>query len=265
MAVTIDPARELADLADKVKVSDNRTGVKFLASQFEVDPWSTDFVKIIACILERADLVGRIVKNSDLDTDDQQIALSHLNGFKQAFVGDGLNRQWNEAGFGLTNVSNHGSAIRFMSATVKQRVKYPRLTEEETNDMLVLIDFYLERLIQSDEGPDFVRQAIADGLTTFRFQLEKVGWMGSGYALEAFQQLKSVYEASERAYAGFGIAQDGSPLGGFLNILKSYKSKIDTAKGWYEAGETLWKGYQFISSAATPLLLTSQLGGLPGA
>lgn len=263
MATITDPARELGEIAGKLLKSVNNTGERFLAEQFGVEVWSTDFVKIIACILERADLVAAIVAGSDMDDDHRDNALAHLVQFKAGFTGNSLRKTWNEAGHGLTAMKDHGGPIQFLSQTVRPHVSYPKLTPDEVSELLKCIDQYLEEVKTSNEGPRFVRQAVIDGLSMFRFQLEKIGWMGSGYALAAFREVIFVYERSQQAYVAGGNPDPEAFFGGFLKILKSFQIKVDEAKGWKDTAETVLDAYKLTSSYVAPVLVTHQFL-LPG-
>lgn len=264
MANVTDPARELGEIATKLTVSSSQVGSQFLAKQFGVAEWSTDFMRIVACIMERADLVARIVRQSEhLDDDHKDNAIQHLAHFKAGFVGGSLNNHWNTSGHGLTAMKDHGGTIQFLSQTVRPVVKYPKLTESETAEFIEAIDQYLAAVGDSDEGPAFVRQAIIDGLTAFRFQLDMLGWMGSGYALSAFREVVEVYEMSRSVYDNTANLDAEAVLGGLYKILKSFKTKVDEAKGWKDAGESVWNLYGVASRIATPLLLTGQFPALP--
>jgi len=264
MATVTDPARELADIAERLSAGSSQRGEQFLAMHFGVQLWSTDFVKIIACILERADLVARIVAASNLDEDDREKAVAHLQGFKSGFTGNALRSAWHESGNGLTAMKDHGSAIRFLSATVRSVERYPRLTEDEVTELVMAIDTYLAEIRRGDESPAFVRQAIIDGLTVFKFQLEKIGWMGSGYTLAAFRQILSIYKMSESQLQSDGNPDAEAFLKGLLNVIVKFKGKVDAAKGWSDSAEAVFKAYQVGSSVALPLLLTGNLPTLPG-
>lgn len=263
MATITDPARELGEIAHRLTVGSSHTGAALLAEQFGVPNWSTELMRIIASIMERADLVARIVRQSDMDEDHKNSALEHLAGFKGGFTGASLNNHWNNAGHGLTIMKDHGGPIQFLSQTVRPYVKYPKLTEEEVAELIEAIDIYLSEITKSDEGPDFVRQAIVDGLTSFRFQLEKLGWMGAGYALASFREVVAVYEMSHRHLSSEHDLDAEAVLKGFGAILTSFKTKVEKAKAWKDTAETVWSLYGLASRAAVPLLLTGQFPALP--
>lgn len=256
MASLTDPARELGEIAIRLTVGSNKPGSQFLAEQFSVDHWSTDFMRIITCIMERADLVAQIVSQSEaMDEDHKQSALNHIVQFKGAFIGASLQNHWSNAGNGLTIVKNHGGSFQLISQTVRPVVNYPKLTDEEVAELIELIDTYLADLSNSDEGPEFVRQAIKEGLTAFRFQLEKLGWMGSGYALSAFREVVAIYNMSFHEAAASDDQGFQAVVDGFLTIIRSFKSKVDEAKGWKDAADFVWAGYGLATKVAAPALL----------
>lgn len=260
MSAITDPARELGEIAKRLTKGSKSVGSVFLAEQFGVSPWSTPFYRILACILERADLVASIIRRSPLDDDHKEDAIAQLAGFKSAFAGTALVNQWNTDGQGLTLMQRHGQPVQFLSSAVRPVVAYPRLSEEETNELLALIERYREELKASDEAPAFVRQAILDGLASFQFQLEYMGWMGAGYTLAAFRQLMLVYESVNRNDTpdAFNAAE---VLGGLGGILKTFKEGIDRAQSWADTGGTVMKAWQLTSSVATPLLIGHSLIG----
>jgi hypothetical protein len=263
MTAITDPARELAEIADRLSQGSSQAGEKFLAAQFEVDAWSTEFVKIIACILERADLVSSLVREtSAMDEDHKASALSDLGNFKLGFTGDALRIPWNQGGGGLPIMKDHGRPLQYLSPIVRTQVRYPRLAQEEVVEFLELIDAYVSELRKSDEGPGFVRQAIFDGLATFKFRLERIGWMGSGYALTSFREVMIVYEASKSQLGGSSDVDYSAMLSGLLNIVTKFKKKAEEAKSWSDTAESAWKIYQLGSSVATPFLLLGKSHGL---
>lgn len=260
MATLTDPARELGEIAKRLTVSADGKGAAVLAVAFGVGAWSTPFYRILACILERADLVASIVRRSNMDDDHKDDAIAQLDGFKSAFAGGALINAWNTSGHGLSLMQKHGQPVQFLSSAVRPVVAYPRLSDDETNELLGLIEQYREELKNSDEAPAFVRQAILDGLASFQFQLEYMGWMGAGYSLAAFKQLMMIYDSVQRseAHDSFDAAQ---VLGGLGGILKTFKDGIDRAQSWADTGGTIVKAWQLGSTIATPLLLGSSLLG----
>ena len=263
MAIITDPARELSDIAKKLAVADGKKGSAFLAEKFGVQPWSTEFFKIITCIMERADLIASVIFEAVDDDEIRREAHLHLDGFKEGFSGSSLVNNWNAEGHGVTAMKIHGSPIKFLSSQVRQFVAYPSLSDEEIAELLGAIDIYLGEITPLEEGPVFVRQAIIDGLMAFKFQLEKIGWLGAGYSLGGFRNLLDIYSQSQRLYAETPDCDPEAVLGGFMSILRSFKEKADEAKGWSEASQFIWDGYSLAARIVTPLLLTSNVLALP--
>ena len=261
MTLVTDPARELAEIAERLTRSTKAVGEKFLADQFGVSAWSTDFVKIITCILERADLVTEIVRTSDMDDDHKANALNDLRQFKTGFTGNSLRQPWNNAGNGLTAMKDHGRPIQYLSTIVRQKVCYPKLTDDEVSELLGLIDAYVEELGANGDAPEFVKQAILDGLAMFRFQLDRVGWMGSGYALAAFREVMLACEFASRQFRDADEFDGEAALRGLRTIVSKFREKVDAARGWTESAEAVWKWYQVGSSVAAPLLLAGRVHG----
>lgn len=260
MAAITDPARELGEIAKRLSVGSGAKGAQFLSDQFGVGAWSTPFYRILACVLERADLVASIVRRSGMDEDHKDDAISHLEGFKAAFHGRALVNQWNNQDCGLALLNQHGQPVQFLSSEVRSVVKFPRLTEEEIAEFLGLIDGYCDEVRAAHDAPDFVRQAILDGLAGLRFQLEYMGWMGAGYTLSAFRHVMMVYETLRREQAedAFNAEQ---VLRGLGQILVRFKETVAKAQGWADAGGTVMKAWQLTSSVATPLLIGQNLFG----
>ena len=263
MANITDPARELADISIRLTKGTQASGADFLATEFEVPVWSTEFVKIIGCILERADLVSETVRSLDMDEDHKHNAMDDIAGFKSAFVGVSLATGWNTAGTGMPLMKEHGRPLQYISKSVREKVNYPALSDDEVAEIIQSIDTYLADLLISDEGPVFVRQAIWDGLQLLLFQLKHMKWTGSGYTLLAFREINLVMEAAKTEYAHQPMMDPSHILEGLTGLLKSFKSKLDSAKGYSDAAEFAWKMYSVGSRIATPLLLTGHMPLLP--
>lgn len=261
MATLTDPARELGDIAQRLASGADAKGAKFLADAFGVEVWSTSFFKIISCILERADLVADIVRRSDMDEDQIEQAIEELDWFKSAFAGSSLFNSWNNAGQGGTLMQRHGRPIQFMSPSVRKVVSYPHLSANEVEELLILIDRYLDEVAIVEDDHAFVRQAIFDGLSRFRFQLKHMGWMGSGYVLATFREVLWVYEVAQQDHANSVNPDAEAALRELGVIVSKVKDHIKTAKGWADAGQFVWKAYQLGSAAISPLLIAHQANG----
>ena len=85
MATVTDPARELAEVCERLSGTANERGDQFIAKHFNVEPWSTEFYQIIFSIAARADELIELVRKLDLDEDYRSEAISHVKQLKLAF------------------------------------------------------------------------------------------------------------------------------------------------------------------------------------
>ena len=261
MANLTDPATELASIAQRLAEPSDSKGAKFLADKFGVQAWTTEFMKILTCILERADLVADTMKRSGMDEDTVTSALDDLGRFKSAFTAGALYSAWNSSGGGLAMVKTHGHPLRYMSSSVRPQVSYPKLDEVEIRELITLIDAYLENLPDDGDEPAFVRQAIRDGLGSFRFQLVHFRWMGAGYTLSAFRDVVLIYDALQRQFPATSDLDPLAALKGLGHILRTYREYADTAKGWADSVSLAWSGYKLASAAATTLFIADKMKG----
>lgn len=258
MATLTDPARELADIAERLKEPSKKRGEAFLADKFGAEPHEANFARIITCILERTELVENIVSRSTMDSDHQESVLGELVRFREFFAPSQL------AGFWLQNTQGIFAgcirALQLLSPMVRSHTSYPRLSSEEIGEFIQLIDAYLDELRANSDTPPFVRQAIADGLCAFRFQLQEIGWLGSGYTLSAFRQVMMLHDLIQRDFQGQHNPDAEAALRGLFSILSQFKTKVDEAKGWGETAQSVVSVYQLGSAAVAPLLISHVLG-----
>lgn len=259
MATATDPATELADIAARLEIAYSSIGFSFLADQFGVEGWSSEFYRIVTCILERADQVQSIVEASTLDDKVRIRAVQDIQGFKTAFAGNSLMGAWNTSGNGLTIMSTYGVRLSYLQQTVRPVVQYPKLTEEEVQEFIELIDAYLAELEKSDDAYPFVRQAIRDGLTAFRFQLQYTGWMGSGYLLSAFQSVVQVANDSYQFYAGQDNCDPDAMLSMMAELVTKFKDVVGKVKPYTEAASYAYSGFTLAKTFAMPLLASHGL------
>lgn len=264
MATFTDPASELALIADLLAQGGGEAGDKFLANAFEVEPWSTEFVKILACIHERCDLVERIVARSSLDAAVIDRCREDLMTFRSAFSGRALHESWHNApGGGLSKVTA-GSRLAYLQSTVRAEVAYPRLSEEDVTELLGLIDTYLTTLADNPDELPVIRQAIVDGLEAFRFQLRWLRWMGAAYALSTFRALVWTYEQAHRQFPEDAQPEAAEILDGLLGVITSFAEKAKAAAGYADAAQWMWKAYSVASPFVVPLLAAGNLPRLTG-
>jgi len=264
MATTTDPAFEIAEIAERLIKGSNSSGERFLADQFGVAMWTNEFVLILSCIYQRIDLVGRIVQQrEEVDEEIKATAVSVLNGFRAGFNGDSFRQHWNTGSGGLIAMKDNAKPLKLLSSVVRPVVSYPKLTDDEIVEFMELSEVYLNEVRKIEDEPEFVRQAIIDGLTKFRFQLQYLGWMGSGYLLESFRELMFVYGWATQRMPEPHQLDSSAVLKGLWTFLTKFKKTVDTAESWRKSGVALFEAYKsanaFLGPAVT-LMLTHQGG-----
>ena len=130
MPTATDPARELADVCTRLGQESRSQGSTFLASQFGVQEWSTEFFQIIFMFSKRADDLIRILDDLEIDDDYRAEFAGHIGSIQQAFTPNGLNNQWTHAVAHYVNPANVNS-VKALSGLVRPLYSYPKLSSEE--------------------------------------------------------------------------------------------------------------------------------------
>jgi len=259
MTTITDPACELAEIAKLLSVGGGETGDKFLANKFQVEPWSTEFVRILACIFERCDLVADIVDHSSLDEETKASCREDMATFKSALSGKSLWTSWNTAPDGGLPKIQVGSRFLYLQHTVRPQVSYPKVSPQEITEFLGLIDAYLAELATNQDDHPFVRQAITDGLKAFQFQLKHIRWAGAGYMLSAFQAVMLTYDRSRYAFESDADLDASAALKGLRSIINSVGAKLKEAREASETAKWVWEGYRALSTMSLPALALEHL------
>jgi hypothetical protein len=174
-----DPARELAEVCDKLTESNGTIGGKFLATKFSVEPDSFEFFQIIYCIVERIDFLLSILSSIELDDDYREDAAKHLRELKKAFSNQSLASSWSSMGKKFVSKENI-QPIKMLSAQVRAKISYPKLTDEQIQEHQL-------------SEQDFIRQAIIEGLEHLQFRLSCLSWLGWGFSQKALKEVIGAY------------------------------------------------------------------------
>jgi hypothetical protein len=219
-------------------------GDQYLAMNFDVPEWSSDFYRIVFNIVDRADLVAKIIETLDLDQDIQHEAIASLQQIKAAFSHASLANPWSNPGTGCSLLgAEHSRLIKMLSAQVHQKVSYPKLSAEEVSaildDVAELLSWLREHQINEC---DFIRQALVDGLEQLHFRLKRIGWLGWGYTVASLRDVIGAYMALERGLPRNGNAPDGEAVLKKVGAsLKRIYEKTKGVKDLYETGDFLLK------------------------
>jgi hypothetical protein len=263
MANITDPARELGDISAKLGAPSPQAGFHVLAATFGHEPDSAAFARIVCCILERAELVAQIIDASSMDDDHKLAATQDIANFKRAFSPGDLTAEWNSANRGAARLRESVKAFQYLSPIVRSHTNYPKLSKEEIDEFIQLIDVYVEEMRKNDDLDEFVRKAIQDGLAAFRFQLENMEWLGAGYTLAAFRQVVMTYEIINMDIQGQHNPDAEAALRGVFSVIAAFKKKIDEAKSYTDAAKFAMTTYNVGTSTIAGLYLTGTLPLLP--
>ncbi|MEY9629896.1 hypothetical protein [Sinorhizobium fredii] len=262
MATLTDPARELAEVCEKLAHEDPRPGDAYLSERFSSAPWSKEFFQVVFCILERADYLGDLINELDLDDDFKAEAIAHVRRLKGAFGRGALIAPWE------TRHSNSGpshlgkqqiTALKMLSPQVRKLASYPKLDAAEIAELLQEVSIFQTWLEEHQlVEQDFIRQAILEGTKQFAFRLERFDWLGWGYATDSLREVIGAYYALQ---CNLPDSQASPVAAAMLQkveaLVKKIYDKASGAKDVYETGDFMLKAY-----GAYKLLLPNGIAGL---
>lgn len=250
MSITTDPAREFADLCRRLRNHNNKTGAEVLAEWFEVAAWSTEFMLIMASVHQRITDLKEMIDESELDQDIKHEAFIRLEQVRLAFGFAGFANPWTHSVEHYLNDANL-MTIRMASAYLRPKHGYTVPEGEELDELISLIDDLLNWLSEKElTERDFIRTAMIDGLTNFRFRVVRVGWFGWPDTFETLREVIAAYMALER-----GQPQEESPIYEAMlkkvgSALKSVFDKVKFVKDVQETGDWLLKCYGAVHAVA---------------
>lgn len=252
MAGITDPARELSDLCQRLRsLRPNVPGAQVLADEFQVPVWSAEFYELIFTIAKRINGLKTITQNlDDVDEDLRAQAAGHLDTMLRAFSPEGLNNAWAHAMGNFLTPAQIGP-IRFLSLEVRHKHAFPQLTEDEQAELLADVDELLSWLRDFQiKDQDFIRQALIDGLESFRFRMARMSWLGWAYTLESLREVIGAYLALERGLDPNEAPDSQAVLQKVGAVLKVAFEKIGVAKDFSEKANWLIEGYKNVSALA---------------
>lgn len=257
MANMTDPARELADIASRFDGNSSLRADQVIQLATGFEPWSTEIYTLISCILERADLIKRILPRSQLDQDLIGGALQDVDDFKKAFLPNAIMAASNHGGSTAQILRAQARPMQYLSIAVRQFESYPRYSTQEASELVALIDEYILHLETHGDALSFVKAAIKEGMAVLRFRLNNVDWLGSGYALQSLREAMFVYrEVSEDV--GLMKNPDAEAfVKGFGTVLKRVLDVVKSAKDYSEAASWGYTIARLSAPAAAGYLLAA--------
>jgi hypothetical protein len=213
-----------------------------------VQPWSAEFYGIVFAILDRINDFEKIARTLAQDEDLKNDTLSILGSMRQAFTRNTLAERWRDPGGPSFLRREISQPIKMLSAQVRPIARTPKLAPNEINELLAQIDDLLTWLrSHQTSDQDFIRQALIDGLEQFRFRLNKLKWVGLGYALKSLREVIGAYMALERQQSLNCDPISEAILKKTESFLRSTYKKLTFIKDTAELGEFLIKVYGLYS------------------
>lgn len=255
-----DPAFEFAELCRSLRADTKMPGAELLAKKFKTEPWSREFYQILFAIVERGHYLDGLVEKIAGAEHIATMVQSDIRTILQAFNAKALGVSWSHANTNFLG-EDRVRSISILSAVVRPHVSYPKLSEDECEQVIEQVDQLLIWLKEHQiSEQDFIRQALIDGLSQFRTRLERVQWLGYGYAIEGLRDVIGAYFALERSF----IDDQSMPvveatLKKMSEGLKSIYNHIGVAKDAVEKADFLLKAY-----GAAALYTNANVGGIAG-
>lgn len=252
-----DPALEFVEICDALRTQSNDRGSAHIAKAFRVDQWSSEFYEILFCIINRAYFICDIIKSNPNNAYIEADVRQSINTILVALQPESLMTPWNNKGITYLD-SRYIQQIKFISPTIRQSHSYPKISEQESKEILDLVNTLVDWLSEAQlTENDFIRQAMIEGLQRFSFRLDRIKWLGWGYTTTSLRDVIGAYLALERQtpldksdpQAEAILKKVGSAI---FNIYE----KVGVLKEGLDRGEAIIKIYGLVSiaTAATPII-----------
>ena len=253
---TTDPARELVDACIALNRSSAEQGYIFLAKEFGVQAWSTEFFQVISAVNARIDLTKEIVSGIETDSDIKDHVIEHFVEIRNAFTQSGLMNAWDNAVKNFINEANT-TPIKMLSMTIRKDYGYPRLSEVDAREIVAAVDELIGWLNEMQlRESDFIRQAIIDGLIQFRFRLQRLKWLGTGYAISSLRDVISAYLILEQGVHDPNLTPDAAAvIKKTGTLISSAFQKVGVAKSVFETA-----GWGLKMYGATQIAIATKQG-----
>ena len=196
-----DPARELASTLEQLTnhPNPNATLDTAIAGLARVEAWSSGFFLVLFELIRRCELVEQEIDRLPLDDDVKADAVRSIQKMQVYLNQKQIMNQsvaQSKSPLGGQNIT----ILKMLSSQVRENLSYELLAEEQREELLEevrqLISWLRE---QQDEETDFIRQALIDGLVSFEFRLDRLGWFGAGYVIDGLKEVLHAYLALQGA------------------------------------------------------------------
>lgn len=244
MTEQTDPAREFTDLCMRLRASTSTTGEVFLAEQFGVEPWSGEFVRILAVIHARIDDLSKMIREVGLDHDIADTADNCLNRIRQAFSPSGTQNPWSHSTKEYLNDANL-LPIRMASAYLRPKYGYTVVSLDDLTQLVGEVQELLEWLRERELAErDFIRAALIEGLEAFEIRLNKVGFYGWPEAFASLREVVAAYLVMERGAPDPNVSPPYEAMVKKTGeLIKKVLDKVKFAKDVQETADWALRGY----------------------
>jgi len=245
MARTSDLARDLTDLCIELRQLPGKPdGPTALAGFFNVEPWSAEFMLIMASLNQRIEALRSMINSIELDEDIRESASSCLENIRNAFTAGGLLNQWSHSINTFLSDANV-QPIRLTSGYIRERHGYIVPSKDEVDEMIAHAESLREWLVDANlQDRDFIRTALIEGIDSFIFKITRFGHFGWTEVLESLKSVVSAYMALER-----GMVEGAEPsiyeaaAKKVASFLKLSFEKVKSTKEVYEVSDWVLRGY----------------------
>lgn len=228
-------------------------GAQYLATVFEVEQYSLEFYEIVSAILGSLRHLEQIVDEVVTRERPRATAKTHIATLRSTFDQNGLQQQWNQ--FGAKRTANSVTDPILSLSHSLQAFDYTRPDDEEIEDFRADADELLKWLKEHQfEEQDFIRGCLIEGVERFLFRLDKLKWVGWGYAAESLREVVGAYLALERGVDPTTMPTANAGLKKIASKLKKPLSLISKGRGVKDDAEFMLTAYHASSQFVKPTL-----------
>lgn len=249
---TTDPATELVQLCEALSQEANAAGQDHLASKFDVEANSFEFFRIIATIQNRIDYLNAMISMLPVDSQIKDEGGNDLKEIRKAFQTHAFISNW-KAPHGPNYLRRENvRLLKGLCSEVRRIESYPILSADDVAEFLTKVEV-LEKEISSASiygEPDFIQNAILEGISEFRFSIKHLKWMGWSALAKSVDKLFHAYMVLERK-----MPEDAA-AGSSQNTMRLLKSLLETFLKKAEQGKTYWElGRFYLETVGVTTLL----------
>jgi hypothetical protein len=188
-----DPASELATICLVLAQDSAGTAADFLSLPFETTPYSEDFFKVLFAIRDKISELAGLVEHIPIDPAFIITANTMIREMAVPLDPASLQTQWTNLRASRITAQQHFS-LGMLSGYVQQNIKYPKLNESQSAELIKILDELRETLGKSELNEvDFVRDAAIRYIDHSKFIVKRLTFFGWRYGLYSLRELVLLY------------------------------------------------------------------------